>query len=129
MVDVYRVTDVTSTAVTGRYLAHNRLDPIERAFLAHDLYTGAKVLVNPVMTQCASLARANETYAWWAHHRSHERAAIIARIIPLVPPRLVKVASVPAVPGEIDQAVLIDIIRLAGIDRTLEAAAVVEAAQ
>jgi hypothetical protein len=98
--------------ISGRYLAHSHLDAIERAFMAADLHQGMKQLVLPTMTQAASLARVNVTYAWWAAKRLAERAAIEAHEVPLVPPHLARTnsraLSVPLVP-EIDELMLINI--------------------
>jgi hypothetical protein len=52
--------------VTGRYLAHNKLGRVERAFLASDLVNGDKRLIRPTIRQAAMLAGVNATYAWWA---------------------------------------------------------------
>jgi len=67
---IYHLPDdavnVTAIPITGRHLAHARSSPIERAFLAADLHSGAKQLVSPTMMQAAHLARVNSTYAHWA---------------------------------------------------------------
>jgi hypothetical protein len=118
--------------VSGRYLAHNRLNAIERAFLAADLHEGAAELVAPTLKQAAHLARINPTYAWWAAKRLAERAAIEAREIPLVPPRLVKTNghALSVVPvREINELTLISIARTVGSDRMLQAACAAEAAE
>jgi hypothetical protein len=46
---------VNPVPITGRFLAHNRKNRIERAFLAADLHTGAKGLVEPTVSQSALL--------------------------------------------------------------------------
>ena len=66
---------VNPVPVTGQYLAHTRKNRIERAFLAADLHTGTKVLVERTIVQCASLAGVNRAYAHWAIKRETERAA------------------------------------------------------
>ena len=83
------VVKSTAIPISGRFLAHNRGNAAARAFLAADLHLGTRQLVLPTMTQAASLARINVTYAWWAAKRLEERAAIEGGMIPLVPPRLV----------------------------------------
>jgi hypothetical protein len=127
---VKTVTDV----VSGRYLAHTHATPVERAFMAADLFMGTRELVLPTMTQAAALARVNVTYAWHALKRRGERAAIEAGHIPLVPARTTPkktnggALSVPLVP-EIDDALLVGIARTVGTDRMLAAACAVEAAE
>jgi hypothetical protein len=103
-----------STAISGQFLASNRYDAIAHAFLACDLYTEAKKLTKPTMLQSAWLARVNVTYAWWAHKRQAERAAIEAGVIPLVPPQLAKangsaLTVPPALVPDIDDMDLIHI--------------------
>jgi hypothetical protein len=61
-----RIRVDASMPVTGRYLAHNKLGRVERAFLASDLISGDKRLVKPTIGQAAMLAGVNSTYAWWA---------------------------------------------------------------
>src|SRR6202035_4822065 len=55
---VYRTPfgSVNST-VTGRYLAHNHLNRVGKAFLARDLSVGAKQMIEPTIFQAAMLAR------------------------------------------------------------------------
>jgi hypothetical protein len=121
---------VNSRPITGQFLAHNRDSQVVRAFYAEDLHSGAKRLVEPMMTQAAYLARVNVTYAWWAHKRQAERAAIEAGFVPLVPSRLVAPATnghLPAV-SEIDDSTLFNIIAVKGVDRVLSVAAEVERA-
>jgi hypothetical protein len=94
--DHLAVNDVT--AISGRYLAHNHLSTAARAFLASDLFMGGRQLVLPTMSQAALLARANVTYAWWAHKRIKERAEIEAGFVPLVPPRIAKINGSETLP-------------------------------
>ena len=121
--------------LTGRYLAHNHLDTVTHAFIADDLHTGATKFINPTMTQVAYLARVNVTYAWWAHKRRGERAAIEAGLIPLVPAAAAARAHghgtvLPVVPDiGIDDAAVVNFVRSVGVTRVLEAAVAVEAAQ
>jgi hypothetical protein len=125
---------VNPTVVTGRFLAHNHLNPIAHAFLAADLHEGVKLPTELTMTQSAYLARVNVTYAWWAKRRQKERRAIEAGLIPLVPARF----SIPKVNGstlpmvnrvEIADAELLDIARIVGPTRMVDAAIAIEAAQ
>jgi hypothetical protein len=46
----YHLPAPATMAVTGRYLAHNRLSRIARAFVAAELHAGAKQLVKPTLT-------------------------------------------------------------------------------
>jgi hypothetical protein len=124
-----------STPVTGRFLAHTHLDRVARAFVADDLYTGVKRLVEPTMLQAALLARVSPAYAWAARKRHAERGAIEMGLVPLVPPRLVRpktnghTLSIPAQAVEIDDSALIDFVHTVGVSRVLDAAVTVEAAQ
>jgi hypothetical protein len=72
-------------ARTGRWLAHNKLSLIERAFVAAELVTGECQLVQPTMTQAARLARVNVCYAHYAVQRQAERELIEHGACPLVP--------------------------------------------
>jgi hypothetical protein len=118
-------------SLTGRYLAHCRYDPVGRAFLAADLHSGALQLTRPTMVQAAQLARINVTYAWWAAKRQTERGAIKAGLMPLVPARhsVTSGKTVLLPPVEINDTALVDFIRGIGLERVLDAAVVVEAAQ
>jgi hypothetical protein len=121
---VYRTPfgSVNST-VTGRYLAHNSLNRVRKAFLARDLSVGAKQLVEPTVLQAAMLAKVNATYVHWAIKQTANRFEIEAGYLPLVPPRVVKSkASTP-------DSELIDFVRAIGVGRVLDAACVVEAAE
>jgi 2-hydroxychromene-2-carboxylate isomerase len=137
MANFYHPTIVTvnATAVTGRYLAHNHLNKIARAFLAADLVAGTKSLMKPTALQAAMLARVNPTYAWWAYKRQAERMAILAGHIPLVPaPTLLapkangRALSIPQA-TEIDDDMLTAMVRAVGIEKTLSIASAVEREQ
>jgi hypothetical protein len=108
--------------VTGRFLAHNKHDQINRAFMAADLHAGKTQLILPTIVQSAILARVNQTYAHWAFKRLGERADIEAGFIPLVPP---KASASESKIWTIDEY-LADVVRSFGIDRVLDAAAKVE---
>jgi hypothetical protein len=125
MVNHYHLVErtVNSTAVTGNHLAYGHKSLTARAFLAADLFTGAKYLTTPTIVQSAYLANVNRTYAWWATKRQAERTAIEAGLIPLVPPR-VKPTPIP-----IDDMELVAIARAVGVDRMINAAVMAEAAQ
>jgi len=129
MANLYTKGGAGSTPVSGRYLSHNKYDAIGRAFLAADLYTGAKVLVKPTLKQSALLARVNATYAWWAVRREPERATIEAGSVPLVPAQhkpLLLGIDLDALAAKPNPD-LVALVRSVGIDRVLEAACFVEA--
>jgi hypothetical protein len=88
---------VESQPVTGRYLAHNRLDRVGKAFLASDLISGDKQLVKPTLVQAAMLAGVNATYAWWAGKQQANRLDIEAGYLPLVPRRVKAPISDPEI--------------------------------
>jgi hypothetical protein len=128
------VVNTKASAVSGRFLAHNHLSPVEHAFMADDLFMGTTQLVLPTMTQAAALARVNVTYAWAAHKRRAKRTDIETGLIPLVPPRLVAPKPNGAavfVPQalDIDEPTLIRIARTVGAERMLAAAVAAEAVQ
>jgi hypothetical protein len=118
-------------AITGRYLSHNGESRVVRAFLAADLHSGAKQLVKPTMLQSAFLAGVNRTYAHWATKRQAERFEIEAGLVPLVPPPVSKAngSMLPMSITGMPDAELIDFVKSIGINRVLNAACAVEAAQ
>ena len=119
-------------ALSGRFLAFNRKSRVVRAFLAADLHSGAKRLVKPTMVQSAFLAGVNRAYAHWAANRQAERSEIEAGLIPLVPPSVSKLNGtlLPAsITGFVSDSDVVDFVRSVGINRVLEAAVTVEAAQ
>jgi hypothetical protein len=118
-------------ALAGRYLAHTQQPRVRRAFLAAELHRGTKRLDRPTRLQSALLARVSPAYAYWAERRMHERAAIEAGYLPLVPPRLVKAngGALPASITGMPDSDLIDFVKSVGVNRVLEAAVAVEAAQ
>jgi hypothetical protein len=125
---------VNPVPITGRFLAHNRKNRIERAFLAADLHTGAKGLVEPTVSQSALLTDVNRTYAWWAVKRQAERTQIEAGLVPLIPASSVAHAAngnngLPALAIEIPDFELIEFVCSVGVDRVLDAAVVAEAAE
>jgi hypothetical protein len=122
------VNGVEPAPVSGNYLSYNRYDPIGKAFMAADLHRGLRVLRNPTLVQSAWLSRVNRTYAFWADRRYAQRAEIEAGLLPLVPPTATPKLSL-IVPR-------CDFRRRtgrhhpqAGIARTLDIAAMVEAAE
>jgi hypothetical protein len=119
----------TPSPVSGNLLSHNRYDPIGRAFLAADLYRGARTLHKPTLVQAAWLSRINRTYAFWADKRYAQRAAIEAGLLPLVPPVTAKPVPFITTDDTIPDVVLADVIRKAGITRTIDIAAQLEAAE
>jgi hypothetical protein len=118
-------------AFTGRFLAFNRKSPVVRAFYAADLHSGAKQLVKPTMVQSAFLAGVNRAYAHWAANRQAERADIERGLIPLVPSgsKLNGTMLPASITGHIADSDVIDFVRSVGVNRVLEAAVAVEAAQ
>jgi hypothetical protein len=121
---VYRTPfgSVNST-VTGRYLAHNHLNRVGKAFLARDLSVGAKQMIEPTILQAAMLARVNVTYVHWAIKQMNNRFEIEAGFMPLVPPRIAKLKA------PLSDLELFDFVRLNGVGRVLDAACSVEAAE
>jgi hypothetical protein len=119
------IITVKPTVISGRRLAHNKYDSVGRAFLAVDINSGAVVPTKFTMTQAARLARVSVTLAWWAKRRQAERAAIEAGLIPLVPPRLI----VPKNDEMVADFVVLDFVRKVGIQKVLDAAVAIEAAQ
>jgi hypothetical protein len=82
--------------ITGRYLAHAKHSLREWGFIGADLVLGRYQLVQPTIAQAAHLAhQVNETYVHWALQRQNERVAIEAGLLPLVPPKPVKMLPVP----------------------------------
>lgn len=136
MVNNYHLLEPATMAapVFGRALAHSRLDLIRRSFIARDLCASVLRLTEPTQLQAAFLARVNPTYVHWAIKRSAERTEIEAGLIPLVPARFVipktNGNTLPvAKPTEIDNSAIVSFVRSVGINRVLEAAVAVEAAQ
>jgi hypothetical protein len=122
-----------ATPISGRYLAHNRHDHVAHAFFAGDLVLGNTRLVKPTITQAAFLAGVNRAYVHWAIKRQAERAEIEAGLIPLVSASPVSKLNGNMLPmsitGRMPDSDLIDFVRSVGVNRVLEAAVVVEAAQ
>ena len=116
----------------GRFLAHNQKSRVVRAFYAADLHRGAKLLTKPTMLQAAFIARVSPAYAWAAEKRMAERNEIEGGYVPLVPPSVSKANGnmLPAsITGHLADSEVIAFVRSVGIDRVLEAAVAVEAAQ
>jgi hypothetical protein len=120
----YHLTElcVNRAPVTGRYLAHNRLDAVQRAFLGADLRTGTRPLTDLTIVQAAGLARTNCTRVRWAIRQMPNRSAIEAGLLPLVP------KSIKKTNGAITDIELFNIIRGCGLDHVLEIASRVETA-
>ena len=130
--------------ISGRYLAHNHLSPVKRAFGAADTKLGKYRPTDLTVLQCAGLWRVNPTYTHWAIKRQAERAEIVAGRIPLVPAHLGRKAnghdnrptinaiktlqnalrSIPILDSD-----LIDLVRSVGVNRVFEAVVAAEAAQ
>jgi hypothetical protein len=125
---------VVKPAIAGRYLAHNHLNLVERAFLALDIATGAKPVTKLTLTQAAHLARVSISSARMAKRRQTERAAILAGYVPLNPPpsstpKTNGRTTLPVLNGKIDDSAVVAFVRHIGVERVLEAAVAVEAAQ
>ena len=135
MLDTYHLPEPTTMPVpiSGRFLAHNRHSRIVRAFIAADLHSGALRLAKPTFVQAALLAGVNRAYAHWAIKRQAERAEIEAGLIPLVPASPVSKANGNMLPmsitGQMPDCDVIELVRSIGVNRVLEAAVAVEAAQ
>jgi hypothetical protein len=113
-------------------LAHTRKSRVERAFLAADLHTGAKVLVAPTIVQSALLVGVNRTDAHCAAKRQRERSLIEQGLIPLMPsPHLALETNgnLPMSTIDIPDAELVNFVRSVGVNRVLDAAVLAEAAQ
>jgi hypothetical protein len=135
MADTYQLPGLVAMpapALTGRYLAHTQQSRVCRAFLASELHRGTKRLDKPTMSQCAYLARVSTAYAWAAEKRMAERAVIEAGYVPLVPASPISKANGSALPMSITgipDRDLVDFVRSVGVNRVIEAACAVEAAQ
>jgi hypothetical protein len=116
------VVVVPPTPVTGQAISRKRnWQPHEREFWAADLYTGDKRLIKPTLQQVARLTGAGSASSvWWAVQREAARDEIMCGLLPLVPPRVKAPISDPEI---------IDFVRSVGIERVLDAAVAVEAAQ
>jgi hypothetical protein len=114
--------------ITGRFLAHNRLSLVCKAFVGADLKKGLLRTTELTTEQSSMLARVNRTYVEWAIKRYAERFEIEAGFVPLVPVAPARSnggngAMPPVVPdADIDDARLVHIAKLVGVDRLLTAA-------
>jgi hypothetical protein len=115
----------------GRFLAHNQKSRIIRAFYAADLHRGTKLLTKPTMLQAAFIARVSPAYAWAAEKRMAERFEIEFGYVPLVPPGSKPNGNMlPAsITGHLADSDVIAFVRSVGVNRIIEAAVAVEAAQ
>ena len=130
----YHLPEPAATAIpvlTGHYLARNRESCAIRAFFGADLHLGARRFGRPTRLQSAYLARVSPAYVLWAERRQEQRAAIERGLIPLVPPQYVapKTNGSTLPVTSIDDAVIMNFVRTVGVNRVLEAAVAVEAAQ
>ena len=121
----YHLTElcVNPAPVTGRYLAHNKLSDVRRAFLGAELHTGARPLIDLTIGQAALLARVHRARVSWAIRQMPNRSAIEAGLLPLVPKPTAKTNGVITTDLE-----LFNIIRSFGLDHVLEIASQVESA-
>ena len=135
MAPQYQLPGSAATPVStlcGRFLAHNQKSRVVRAFYAADLHSGGTLLVKPTMLQAAFIARVSPAYAWAAEKRMAERFEIEFGYVPLVPPSVSKANgnTLPAsITGHVADSDVIAFVRSVGINRVLEAAVAVEAAQ
>jgi hypothetical protein len=139
----YHLPESIASPVTGRFLAHNRYSHVERAFLAADLYLGAKRLTRPTLLQAAALGRVSRTYVQLAANprAQQARADIEAGCVPLVPVRganghdsrptinAIKALHRALLSIPILDSDLVTLVRSVGVDRVLDAAVAAEAAQ
>jgi hypothetical protein len=116
------VVVVPPLPVTGQSLSRKKnWLPHEREFMAADLYRGDKRLIKPTLAQAAALTGAGSaTSVWWAVQRESVRDEIMQGWLPMVPPRVKAPISDPEI---------IDFVRTVGLERVLDAACAVEAAQ
>ena len=115
-----------STPIDGRYLAHNQLSIVKRAYKAADLVNGALHLINPTIVQAAHVCRVNRTYVGWAMKRTNERTDIELGWMPLVPSHPKKKSNLPVIPVVYDTAEIVEFVRKVGINRVINAAIEVE---
>jgi hypothetical protein len=116
----------------GTTLAHKRLDSTHRAFVAAELVRGDKQLLLPTFTQAAKLLSVSAPAVSWASRRFGDREAIETGWLPLVPPRSrpKPLSAAALIPNDaISDFELANVIRRAGIARTLDIAVQVEAAE
>lgn len=117
------VQAIEPTPITGRYLSHNWLDPVKRAFLGADLVFGVRYLVDPTIAMAAKLAGTCPSYVHAAIKHYGNRELIEDGVLPLLPapkPRIVTINETA------DEFVLKEMIARIGIQRALEIAVEVE---
>ena len=94
------------------------------------MFCGDKVLVNLTKSQVARLWRVTPAYVAWALKRMRERFVIESGLVPLVPPPPSSPKKLPLLPVPmVDDAEIVEFVRRVGVDRVLDAAVAVEAAQ
>jgi hypothetical protein len=125
----YGVNDVAPIPISGDYLSFNKKDAVGKAFLGAELYLGTRIFRDPTIVQAAYLARTNRTYCFWAVRRMEQRAEIEAGLLPLVPYVTAKPVPFITTGDMISDVELADMIRKAGIARTIDIAAQIEAAE
>jgi hypothetical protein len=112
------VIKVGPREVTGRNLAHVNRTPIQRAMLAADIAKGDTVVVKPTLRQALMLTGASGSYAVAAKKLdTAEKRSIASGLRPLISRR------VPTLPSN---KMLMNMIRMVGVDRILDVAAEVE---
>jgi hypothetical protein len=143
MTTVYLTTpdSVNSIPIRGRYLNRPERTKRECAFLGADLYCGRLHVVDLSLEQAAFLSLSTPSAVWWAAQRQEHREAILRGELPLVPapsrtptlPVLNGNGHAPPILNGNGHAVtedieLFDVIKRAGVDRTINAAIAVERA-
>jgi hypothetical protein len=123
-------SSASARCVTGASLAQIawRMTPIERAVLAADIIDGKVVLQGLTAKSVAHLVGTNQSYMFAALRASPEqRAKILAGTRPLMPTRARPVPSPAAFAwANVEDEVLVEAVKMIGLDRTLNAAAEAE---
>ena len=118
--------------VTGRYLAHAKLTPAERAFMAVDIVDERVDVGRLTAKQVAVILRTNSTAMAAASKLSPaERKLVEAGVRPLMGAKPVKPAkpAEPLLPGILveDEDALAAIVRRIGVDQALDLVSAIEA--
>jgi hypothetical protein len=85
---LYRISVTpVNTTIRGITLARRPISPIERAFIAANIFLGRLIVEDPTITQAVAVSRANVDYTRAALRADPvDRAAIIAGDKPLMKP-------------------------------------------
>jgi len=115
--------------VSGASIAQlvRHMTPVERAILAAELVEGRVALEPPTGKTAAALCQVNSTYVGVALRLSPQaRAAVLNGERPLLQPR--RCTPAPIDWTNVDDKMLVEAVKLIGLDRTLNAAAEAERA-